>query len=115
MSGFTPWVCGQASPSWTFLCQRDGNVFDLTGQLASYVSIIFYNNVSPDFPGSYTQVGTGNGTVTIVSANPGIINYAPDSNDTALLTPGQYYVRVEVLFNGFSADYCDYLPLFLQA
>lgn len=115
MSGITPWVRGQMSPTWTFVCQRDGQPFDLTAQLASYISVIYYNNVSPTFPGSYTQVSVGTGVVTIVSSNPGIINYAPASTDTAMLTPGQYYVRVEVLFNNFAPDYCDYLPLFVQA
>lgn len=115
LNGITPWVAGQSSPTWTFLCQRDGKVFDLTGQQASYISIIYYNNVSPSFPGSFTKVKVGGGVVSIVSVNPGIINYAPDSNDTATLQPGQYYVRIEVLFGGLYADYCDYLPLMLQA
>lgn len=118
MSGISPWVAGQTSPTWTMLCQRDGQVFDLTGQIAGNISILFYNNVATSIYNgqvSYTKVGTGVGSVTIVSYDPGIITYAPASADTISLTPGQYYVRVEVLFGGTSPDYSDYIPLFIGA
>lgn len=113
--GITPWVQGQSSPTWTIICRRGNLAFDLTGQQASYISVLYYNNVSATYPGSYTRVGVGVGTVTILSSNPGIIQYQPAPSDTLTLIPGQYYVRVEVLFGGVFADYCDYLPLFIQA
>jgi hypothetical protein len=118
MAGITPWVAGQTSPTWTIVCQRDGNMFDLTGQLATNINVLFYSNVSTaNINGqmSYTKIGTGVGTVTIVSSLPGVIQYAPNANDTANLTPGQYWVRVEVKVGGTNPDYSDYLPLFVGA
>lgn len=118
MSGITPWVAGQTSPTWTITCQRDGSVYDLTGQLASYISILFYNNVftaTVNGQRSFTRIGTGVGSVTITSASTGVITYAPASADTLSLTPGQYWVRVEVNVNGTNPDYCDYLPIFIGA
>lgn len=118
MAGFTPWVLGQTSPTWTILCQRDGKVFDLTGQIAGNISLLLYKNVATSVVNgqvSYTKVATLGGTVTILSANPAILTYAPISADTISLVPGQYWVRVEVNFNGTNPDYSDYLPFFVGA
>jgi hypothetical protein len=118
MAGITPWTVGQTSPTWTIVCQRDGNTFDLTGQLASNINILFYSNVqTANINGnvSYTKIATGTGTVTVVSPLPGVIEYVPNTNDTANLTPGQYWFRVEVKMGGTNPDYSDYLPLFVGA
>lgn len=114
----SPWVAGQTSYTWTALLQRDGKVFDLTGQSAGNISVLFYNNVATAIINgqvSYTKIGTGAGTITIVSYKPGIINYAPVSADTASLVPGQYWIRFEVLLNGTNPDYSDYIGLFVGA
>lgn len=118
MPGFTPWVVGQTSPTWTILCQRDGKAFDLTGQIAGNISILYYNNTRTTSAAggvSYTKVGTGSGTITILSALPGIIQYAPNASDTSTFIPGQYWVRVQININGTNPDYSDYLPLFVGA
>ena len=112
----SPIVKGQTSPTWTLNLTRDGGVFDLTGQLSSYISILFYSNVqSPAGSGSYTQISTGAGTVAITSFNPGVITYHPASADTSGLTPGQYAVRAKVLMNNTDPDYSDYLSLAVKA
>lgn len=112
----SPWVAGQTSATWTFNLSRGGSVFDLTGQLSSYISIFFYSNVqSPAGSGSYTKIATGAGTVAITSFNPGIITYHPASADTVSLTPGQYWIRIKVLMNNTDPDYSDYISLIIQA
>lgn len=99
--GITPWTKGQLSPTWTIPMVRDGGgIMDLTGVTTGQLSLIIYTS-------TYTIVGNGAGTFTIVSAKPGVVRYAPASADVS--TVGTFYVRVEVNFNGTSPDYSDYL------
>lgn len=108
MSGISPWRVGQLSPTWTIPMIRDNNVImDLTGVSVGQLSLIIYN-------GSKVVTGTGAGTFTITQVKPGIVTYAPVSADIPV-TAAQYYVRVEINFNGTSPDFSDYISWIIQA
>lgn len=106
----SPWRVGQLSPTWTISMIRDNNTeMDLTGVLTSQLSLIIYTSakvVASNSPGV--------GTFAITQAKPGIVTYAPASADIPA-TGGQYYVRVEINFNGTSPDFSDYIPWVIQS
>lgn len=87
--GITPWPKGQIE-LMTILVVRDGNVpLNLTGLVPANIAILFQPvNGGTDI--------TGTGTVTIISAAQGIIQYLPASADVS--TVGSYYLRAQVTF-----------------
>lgn len=110
----SPWVQGQTHATWVIECQRESEIFDLTGQSSAYITVLFYSNVAT-VTGSYTYLATGTGIVTITQFYPGMITYKPASSDTLALPPGQYWVRVKVIFNGVDPDYSEYISFTVQA
>lgn len=107
MSGISPWAKGQTSPTWTIPMVRDNGVtMNLTGVTAGELSLAIYT-ASP-----LAQIGTGGGTFAILSADPGIVQYAPVIADSQ--TTGNLYVRVVVNFNGTNEDMSDYLSWVVQ-
>lgn len=105
--GISPWAVGQLSPIWTIVMMRDSKPMDLTGVTTGQLSLLIYNS-------SHTKTGTGAGTFTIVDTNPGVVTYQLVSADVPA-TAGQYYVRVEVNFNGTSPDMSDYISWVVNA
>jgi hypothetical protein len=104
--GISPWAKGQISPTWAVVCVRDnGTAMDLTGVTQTQLSLVIYSS-------NYVQTGTGAGTLTVQNANPGRVNYVPAVADSA--TPGTYYVRVVVDFEGTSPDMSDYIQWVIQ-
>jgi hypothetical protein len=102
----SPWAKNQTSPTWTILMGRDnGAPMDLTNVTADQLSLVIYNS-------SFAQIGTGQGSFTIVNANPGIVNYAPATEDSA--TIGNLYLRVIVDFGGSNEDMSDYIAWAVQ-
>jgi hypothetical protein len=80
---------------------RDNDTaMNLTGVTVGQLSLVIYS-------ASYVEIGTGAGTFTILSANPGWVRYALDPADPA--TAGTFYVRFVVDFNGTSPDMSDYM------
>lgn len=102
MSPINPWAKGQTSPTWTITMTRDGgSVMDLTGVTVSQLSLNIYGS-------NGAQIGTGAGTFTIVSANPGVVRYHPAAADSA--TVGNNSVRVVVDYNNVDPDMSDLIP-----
>lgn len=100
--GITPWAKGQRSPTWTIPMTRDGGkVMNLTGVTTGQLSLVIYT-ASP-----LTQIATGGGQFTILSADPGIVQYAPATTDSS--TTGNLLVRVVVDFNSTDPDPSDYI------
>lgn len=89
---------------------RDNSaVMDLTGVTTGQISVIIYTSnktVASNSPGM--------GTVTITQAKPGIITYAPASQDIPT-APGQYWIRIEVDYSGTTPDYSDYIAWLIQS
>ncbi len=74
-----------------FPCAQDGGQpVNLTGLVASNVTILFQST-----SGGTDIVGTG--TVTILSASQGIIQYLPASGDVN--TVGTYNLRAQITFS----------------
>ena len=100
--GISPWAKGQTSPTWTIAMTRDGGaITDLTGVTTNQLGLNIYG-------ANGAQIGTGGGSFTIVSANPGVVRYQPvvaDSNTT-----GNNAIRVVVNFNGTNLDMSDLIP-----
>lgn len=90
--GISPWIKSasktQLAPSWTEALTTDSGTANLTGLDASALSVEF-KNVSN---GRVTQ---GQGTFSIIQADPGIISYQVAANDVNI---GNYGVRVWVTF-----------------
>lgn len=106
----SPWRTGQLSPSWTFNMIRDNNTeMDLTGVTTGQLSLIIYTSAK-----AVASNSPGVGTFTIVQANPGIVKYQLASADVPS-TSGQYYVRVEVNYNGNAPDFSDYISWVIQS
>jgi hypothetical protein len=98
--GTSPWIISQnhtqLAPSWTETLTTDsGSGANLTGLTTSALSVEF-KNISN---GTTTQ---GQGTFTIVQANPGIVSYQVASGDVAI---GLYHVRVWVAFSNGSQPF----------
>ncbi len=105
----SPWRVGQLSPTWTINMVRDGNnVMDLTGVTTNQLSLIIYTSSK-----TLASNSPGVGAFAITQANPGIVTYAPASQDVPT-SAGVYYVRVEVNFNGTRPDYSDYIPWIIE-
>lgn len=97
----SPWAKGQTSPIWTLLLSRDGGqVMDLTGIIASQLSLSIYGP-------SGALLATGQGTFSIVNAAPGVVRYQPATADSQ--TIGSNSVRVVVSFGGL-LDMSDPIP-----
>lgn len=108
MSGISPWRVGQLSPIWTINMIRDNNtIMDITGVNTGQLILVIYSTAK-------VVTGTGAGTFAIVQAKPGIVTYQVASADVPS-TAGQYYVRIEVNFNGTSPDFSDYLSWIVQS
>lgn len=106
--GVSPWRVGQLSPVWTINMVRDNNtIMDLTGVTTGQLSLIIYN-------ASRVITGTGAGTFTITSAQPGIVTYQLVSGDVPT-TAGQYWIRVGINFNSTAEDYSDYISWIIQS
>jgi len=87
--GITPWPKGQIE-LMTFPCVKDGGTpINLTGLVPSNIGIL----LQPTAGGSDI---TGTGTVTILSAAQGIIQYLPSSADVS--TAGTYNLRAQITF-----------------
>ena len=97
--GISPWIKSsqtQLAPAWTETLTTDsGTGANLTGLTTSALSVEF-KNISN---GNVTQ---GQGTFTIVQANPGIITYQVATNDVNI---GMYRVRVWVTYSNGPAAY----------
>ena len=109
MAGISPWAVGQLSPTWTIPMTRDNAEMDLTGVTTGELSLIIYTSAKVRAANS-----PGVGTFTIEQAKPGIVSYAPASADIPS-TAGQYYVRIEINFNGTTPDYSDLISWVIQA
>ena len=108
MAGISPWTVGQLSPSWTIPMTRDNAEMDLTGVTTGQLSVIIYTSAKVRASNS-----PGAGTFTIDQTKPGIVTYTPASQDIPA-TAGQYYIRIEVNFNGTMPDYSDYISWLVQ-
>lgn len=80
---------------------------NLSGVTTAQIGLLIYN-------ANFVQIGTGEGTVTIVDANPGIITYQLVSADVPT-TQGTYYIRFEVNFNNTAPDMSDRIPWIIQS
>ena len=109
MSGITPWMKGQTSPTWTIPMVRDGGgIMNLTGVTTGQLSLVIYS-------ATYAVLGTGTGTFTIKSVLPGVVTYKPAATDsTTTAQVGNNYVRVVVDYNGTDPDPSDYLLWTIQ-
>lgn len=107
--GISNWTVGQLSPTWTIPMSRDGGVeMDLTGVTANQLSLIIYTSAKVRASNS-----PGVGTFAIVQAKPGIVTYQLASADVPAAA-GQYYVKVEVNFNGTEPDYSSYISWVIE-
>ncbi len=107
--GISPWRVGQLSPTWTINMIRDNNtIMDLTGVTTGQLSLIIYTTAQ-----ALASNSPGVGTFTITQAKPGIVTYQLASADVPS-SAGQYWVRVEVNYNGSTPDFSDFIPWLVQ-
>ena len=96
MVGISPWRVGQLSPAWTIPITDDtGASVNLTGVLAGAFTLTIYET-------TYGATRAGAGVFSIVTANPGVVQYQWAAADVA--QAGAFTLTVSWTANGDAED-----------